>query len=81
MASKAELDNWFTYHPPVDDQADTFDILRKNARQLADVFNNLCPDCPDKTAAMRSLRISLMSMNLAIACNPRSTHDSSQDEV
>lgn len=69
MATLAELDNWYTYHPPSPEQTASYEALRAKAKELALLFNEHCPACPDATAAHRSLRDAVMAMNLAIACN------------
>lgn len=65
----SEIDNWFTYHPPVGNQAERYVKIRDKAKELAILFNECAADCADKTAAMRELRGTVMAMNLAIACN------------
>lgn len=62
------LTNWFSYHAPNPDQLKAYTDIRNKARELADLFNAYVPDCADKTAAMRHLRETVMTMNLAIAC-------------
>jgi hypothetical protein len=69
MATQNELDNWFSYHAPSTPQQNAYTDLRSKAKELAELFNSCAPECADKTAAMRSLRSTVMSMNLTIACN------------
>ena len=64
-----DIDNWFSYHIPTPEQAIIYNELRNQAHEFAELFNRCVPDCADKTAAMRHLRETVMSMNLAIACN------------
>lgn len=66
---QSDIDNWFTYHAPNPDQLKAYADLRNKAKEFAELFNAYAPDSPDKTAAMRSLRNTVMAMNLAIACN------------
>jgi hypothetical protein len=63
-----DINNWFTYHKPEADQLKSYEVIRSCAKMLAEDFNEACPDCADKTAAMRKLRETVMAMNLAIAC-------------
>jgi hypothetical protein len=70
VATQEELDNWFTYHPPQPEQLSVYRGLREWAMGFAQAFNDVAPECADKTAAMRKLRDTLMAMNLTIACNP-----------
>jgi hypothetical protein len=69
MATQAEIDNWYTYHAPNGIQQDAYERIRAKAKELALLFNDLAPSCPDATAAHRELRGAVMAMNLAIACN------------
>jgi hypothetical protein len=73
---QADLDNWFLYHPPTNEQMVAYSALRNKAKELAEDFDRFCPDCADKTAAMRDLRGTLMAMNLAIACYQKPTVES-----
>jgi uncharacterized protein YeaO (DUF488 family) len=65
---QSDIDNWFTYHAPRPEQVETYNNLRAKAKEFAELFDALVPDCADKTAAMRDLRNTTMAMNLAIAC-------------
>jgi hypothetical protein len=66
---QAQLDNWFRYHTPTLGQVQVYADLRSKAKEFAELFNAVAPDCADKTAALRMLRNTVMAMNLAIACN------------
>lgn len=69
MASQADLDNWYEYHPPTPQQGDAYMAIRAKAKELAQLFDSAAPECADATAAHRKLREAVMAMNLAIACN------------
>lgn len=69
MASQADLDNWYEYHPPIPQQGDAYSAIRAKAKEFAQLFNSCVPECADATAAHRKLRETVMAMNLAIACN------------
>lgn len=71
-----DLNNWFTYHAPTPEQQKAYEVIRSGAKMLAEDFNERCPDCADKTAAMRKLRETVMAMNLAIACYQKPTVES-----
>ena len=75
---QADLDNWFQYHAPRPEQVVTYNNVRNKAKELAELFNSVVPDCADKTAAMRHLRETVMAMNLAIACYQAPTVESLQ---
>jgi hypothetical protein len=68
--SPAELDKFFTYHPPKGDQPDRYAEIRANALHMARVINENCPDGPDKSAAIRKLRECVMTANASIALEP-----------
>jgi len=65
-----DIDNWFSYHKPTETQLPKYEQVRAKAKELAELFDSVLPDCADKTAAMRELRGTVMAMNLAISCNP-----------
>ena len=75
---QADLDNWFSYHTPRPEQIQTYTDVRNKAKELAELFNSVVPDCADKTAAMRHLRETVMAMNLTIACYQVPTVESLQ---
>lgn len=68
MATQAELDNWYSYHPPEDGQVEVYQAIREKGKELAELFNQHAPSSADSTYAHRSLRNTVMAMNLAIAC-------------
>ena len=75
---QADIDNWFRYHAPRPEQVQTYNDVRNKAKELAEMFNSVVPDCADKTAAMRHLRETVMTMNLSIACYQAPTVESLQ---
>ena len=66
-----DIENWFTYDEPTPEQAEKYQVLRYKAKDLADLIVALVPDCPDKFAALRLLRESLMVANAGIAWKSR----------
>ena len=66
--NQADIDNWFTYHAPTPEQVGHYNAIREAAKAYAEVVNAHVPDSADKTAAMRTIRNSVMQANLAIAC-------------
>lgn len=69
MATPADIENWFTYHPPTPHQRDRYEVLRNEFKHLASEIVALTPSCPDQTAALRKLRETAMAVNQTIACN------------
>lgn len=69
MITQAELDNWFTYHPPVSpEQAATYVALREAAKTFAEAVVRYTPPSADQTEAVRKVREAVMTANAAIAC-------------
>lgn len=65
---EAEIENYFTYHAPKDDQQERYVLLRDSAKILAKQIICNVPPCADRTAAIRKLRECIMTANQAIAC-------------
>lgn len=63
-----DIDNWFTYHAPTQDQLVAYNDIRQAAKIYAETVNKHVPDSADKTAAIRKIRESVMAANLAVAC-------------
>ena len=61
------LAEMFTYHAPHGTQPERYERIRKAALDFAAVIDLSCPDCADKTAAIRKLREAVMTANAAIA--------------
>lgn len=68
MIEQETLNNWFTYHAPTSEQVEHYNAIRDAAKIYAETVNKHAPDGADKTAAMRTIRNSVMQANLAIAC-------------
>jgi hypothetical protein len=67
--SRQDLQNWFSYHPPRDDQQTAaYEELRALGYQMATAIVDLTPPGPDQSAAIRKLRECIMTANAAIAC-------------
>jgi hypothetical protein len=66
---QAELDNWFTYHPATPETLAHYKHVRESSKELAKYILENLPRSADRTAALRSLRRTVMDINLAIACN------------
>jgi len=69
MPTRAEIDAWFTHHPPDEHQIARYKKIREKAKELAVLITDHTPVCPDQTAALRKLRECVMTANAAIACN------------
>jgi hypothetical protein len=72
FTSEDELDTWFGYHPPSTPEiAQAHDQVRAACRNLAGVFSDLLPECPDKTVALRAVREAMYAANAVIAVQQR----------
>ncbi len=65
-----QLDNWTAHHPPGSaDVAAAHDRVRRATRERLDVFQEVIPEGPDKTVALRAAQHAMWAANSAIACN------------
>lgn len=65
----ADLNNWFTYHAGTPEKIEQYNHVRETTKELARFIMENVPRSADATAALRSLRNTVMAINLAIACN------------
>lgn len=68
---KEDIDDWFTYHKPTEDQLPKFQAIRDAAKVFANVLVDNTPVCEDQIRCIQNLRLLVMSANQAIACNGR----------
>lgn len=71
MSPREELANWFSYHPPLPGQAESYEKIRAAAHVFASVVLEHCPKSADRTAAFRKIREAVYSANASIACGGR----------
>ena len=69
-AEKADLDLWFTYHPPTPEQVPAFQTIRDAGYQFAETVMANVPASPDRTVAIRNIREAVMNANASLACYP-----------
>lgn len=67
MASNAELETRFTYHPPRGNQTVRYDKIRGVAGAFARLLNEACPESRETTLALTNLEQAVMWANAAIA--------------
>lgn len=68
--SDEQIDSWFAYHPPSTPQiAAAHEEVRAEFGMLATYLNDLLPECPDKTVALRAVREAMYHANACIAVN------------
>jgi len=63
-----QLLNWFTYHPPSDQQVFNYQEIREAGLALARTILKNTPPSADQTSAVRKVREAVMTANAAIAC-------------
>jgi len=66
----ADLENWFTHHPPTDGQIPKYTRIREAGLVFARTVLTSTPEGPDQTTAIRKIREAVMTANAAIACAP-----------
>lgn len=59
----------FTYHPPRRQDIPKFEVIRQNARELAERILAECPESRERSLALTNLEQSVMWANAAIARN------------
>ena len=62
------LANWFTYHPPSNDQLPKYLAIREAGLAMAKVILDNTPSSADQTAAIMKIREAVMTANQSIAC-------------
>ena len=65
----AELEKRFTYHKPIGNQPQRYELLRNKAKELATVMDALCPESREKSKAFTDLESAVMWANASIARN------------
>ena len=65
----ADLENRFTYHTPKPGQGSRYATIRVRALDLANLFNEFCPDSREKSLAITHLEDAVMWANASIARN------------
>lgn len=63
------IENNFKYHKPNDNQIYDYQLIRTQAKGMAVVFENLCPNSREKSLAMTKLEEAVMWANASIARN------------
>ena len=71
LISEKDVENWFTYHKPTEEQIPKYQAIREAGKALAEAIRIHCPDSADRSAALRKARESVMTANASIACGGR----------
>lgn len=64
------VDQLFHYHPPTKVTIPKYEAINAASLALAKVILETCPDCADRSAAIRWVTLARMSANASIACAP-----------
>lgn len=63
----ADLDNRYSYHPPVGNQAERYGLIRVEVRKLAEFLQRTCPPSRELAIAMTKLDELSFFANASIA--------------
>lgn len=69
MIPQSQIDNNFTYHSPSQEQSIKYVKIRRDARDLVHILNELCPDSREKSLAVTKLEEAVFWANASIARN------------
>lgn len=64
-----KIENAFMYHTPKQGQPEKYEALRAQAKKMAYLIDELCPDCRERSLAFTKLEESIMWANASIARN------------
>ena len=64
-----DIENRFTYHPPVGDQKDRYEVIRGEAKEFAFSLTQLCPESRELSLALTHLEQAVFWANASIARN------------
>lgn len=64
-----KLKNSYVYHEPKGNQIEKYQKIREKAKELAFMFDELCPNSREKALAHTNLEQATMWANKSIACN------------
>ena len=63
------IENNFKYHGPKEGQTEKYEAIREKAKELAYLFEDLCPNSREKSTAFTNLETAMFWANAAIARN------------
>lgn len=67
MAKDPEIEKRFAYHTPEEGQAEMYEEIRAEGKELAYLIEELCPQGREKSLATTKLEESAMRANASIA--------------
>lgn len=69
MATSQQLENWFTHHPPMENQPQRYQDIREAGKRFANLINEFVPASAERDEAIKAVRSAVMWANAGIACN------------
>lgn len=66
---KFDVNNVFSYHTPTGDQPQRYEMIRSQAKIMAETINVITPGSPEKDIALRKLQEAVMWANASVALN------------
>ena len=69
MITDLDIDNYFEYHAPTEEQIQRMKVIRNAAKALAMAIINNSPRSADQSSAIRHLRNAVMEANASIVLN------------
>jgi len=69
ITGNSVIENNFRYHSPKPGQNEKYEALRGEARKLAYMFDEMCPNSRERSLAMTKLEEAVMWANASIARN------------
>lgn len=67
--TQEQINNTFSYHKPVKDQPERYELLRSHGKALAMAVQNCCPESREKSLAITNIQQAVMWANASIAIN------------
>lgn len=69
MDDEEKLERDFTYHPPKEDQAERYELIRASAKSFAGLILSMCPFSREQSLALTKLDEVVFWANASIARN------------
>ncbi|OCX65131.1 hypothetical protein BFM98_07165 [Lysinibacillus sp. AR18-8] len=64
-----QIENNFKYHSPKEGQPAKYEAIRKKAKELAYLIDEVCPNSRERSVAITNLETAVMWANASIARN------------
>jgi hypothetical protein len=67
QVNEHNVEEVFTYRPPTEEKIAQYTEIRQGVKAFVDLLLKNCPQCADRTSAIRHVRNAVMEANAAIA--------------